>query len=353
MGFFIGFGFGFGIGFETFVGRDHVRPSGPGLVIWCLVGGNFGDWDFFFSSFFLEKIKETMMSMDTNMNMNANKNGDLRGLVSGSAFAFLLFLFFFLCSIAILVLLGFLIWWLLLLFRHRKGQGQDQGQRQRRRSRGGVDDDDDEDHENINSTTSSSPKKIPSFDLGPLPPLPPSPSDSLSPRSESPPSPGREREREWEWEWELGERWSLMLLPRWLRRLFFSPPPRRIDYDTFKSGSSESMAARSGRAARHYWNPARAFFAFAFARGSVAGRRRDEGDERVGLKLEDLGRNRTRKKEKEEEEVKWRNSFDWSSDEEGEMTGFKEEEEGSEGSEKSELGLGKYFWESGVGIREW
>lgn len=74
---------------------------------------------------------------------------------------------------------------------------------------------------------------------------------------------------------------------------------------------------------------------------------RADADEDEGVNLDDLGSNRTKKKN---EEVKWRNSFDWSSDEEGEMRGY---EEGSEGSEESELGLGKYFHESGVGIRNW
>lgn len=64
-----------------------------------------------------------------------------------------------------------------------------------------------------------------------------------------------------------------------------------------------------------------------------------------GIKLEDWGRRRVRQ-----------NSFDWSSDDDtkDEAEGTSEERsEGSEISEDNELGLGKYFWKDGVGIRRW
>lgn len=63
-----------------------------------------------------------------------------------------------------------------------------------------------------------------------------------------------------------------------------------------------------------------------------------------GVELEALGENAKKKKEE------WRNSFDWSSDEE-EVDDEEEVEDGD--SEGSELGLGKYFGEDGVGIRWW
>lgn len=69
------------------------------------------------------------------------------------------------------------------------------------------------------------------------------------------------------------------------------------------------------------------------------------------MNLEELGERRIRPK---------RNSFDWSSGEDEDGDGDDEGKKGSacgedcEGSEAgSELGLGKYFGKSGVGIRWW
>lgn len=66
----------------------------------------------------------------------------------------------------------------------------------------------------------------------------------------------------------------------------------------------------------------------------------EEGEE--GMVLQNLERVR----KEEGEDVRFWNSFDWSSDEEVEY-------EVVEDDEGSELGLGKYFWENGVGIRDW
>ncbi len=76
----------------------------------------------------------------------------------------------------------------------------------------------------------------------------------------------------------------------------------------------------------------------------------------MGLEMRDLDLGERRKKEVGV--MRYDDSFDWSSDEEGVEEGevmMDEDEEGEEeeGSEESELGLGKYFWKSGVGIRRW
>ena len=72
----------------------------------------------------------------------------------------------------------------------------------------------------------------------------------------------------------------------------------------------------------------------------------EEGVEEEGVVLEDW-RSGERKKE-----VRFRNSFDWSSDED-ERAVRRNKDEDEDGSDGSELGLGKYFWENGVGIRRW